>query len=291
MKPEHFLPRRTFGGLPEPYSRLETARVVVVPVPYDSTTEWRGGTREGPHAIIDASQYLELYDLELDQETYKAGIHTLPEVLPYLDSPALMVERVEGVVEALVAQGKLPVLLGGEHTITVGAVRACAKSYPALGVLQIDAHTDLRDSYLGTKYSHACVMRRVVETCPIVQVGVRSLSYEEHLFLQEKGLGYFPPESIPQRQGEVVAFLPPQVYVTIDLDGLDPSVMAAVGSPEPGGLGWRQVVDLLGVVAQEKTVVGFDLVELCPREGPVACAFTAAKLAYRLMGYIVRGQV
>ncbi len=287
MKPGPFFPRN-FAGIGEPHSLLEKARIVVLPVPYDSTVDWHSGQREGPRAIVDASQNLEFYDQELGGETFKVGIHTLMELQPALGSPARMVSRVERAVARILEKGKFPVVLGGEHSITVGVVRALVRRYPDLSVLQLDAHADLRQSYLGTRYSHACTARRLMELCPVVGVGIRSLSSEEQVFVEEKGLRYFPPGNIPIR--EVLASLSARVYITIDLDVLDPAIMSAVGSPEPGGLGWGEALALLKAVAGGKEVVGFDLVELCPRQGPAACAFTAAKLAYKLMGYVVEGK-
>src|SRR4030043_830723 len=191
-----FSPAHNFAGLSPPFSDLETAAAVILPVPYDSTTEWRSGTREGPMAIINASQYLELYDLELDREIYKVGISTLRQVEPLLSSPQDMIDRVYQVVRGLVQKEKFVVLLGGEHSVSLGAVRAFKGAFPGLSVVQLDAHADLRDDYLGTKYSQACVMRRIFELCPISQVGVRSLSWEEKQFLTQNkncpSLHFFP---------------------------------------------------------------------------------------------------
>ncbi len=286
MTAELFYPPHTFAAIPPQDAVRETSQVVLLPVPYDSTTDYKSGTREGPQAIIDASQYLELYDAELDKEIYHVGIHTLPPLKPVMSGPEHMIERVYQAAAPLLAQDKLPVMLGGEHSLTLGVVRALVERHPKLSVLQLDAHADLRDEYLGTKYSHACVMRRVWELCPIVPVGIRSLSLEEHQFIkqQELKLVYaedYAPDSIPQ----LISRLSPQVYVTIDLDVLDPSIMSAVGTPEPGGLSWHQVSSLLHHVARERHIVGFDLVELCPKEGPTSCAFLAAKLAYKMIGY------
>ena len=186
-----FLPHEVFAGLEPPYSNLQQARTVILPVPYDSTSEWRSGSRHGPQAIIDASQYLELYDLELDREIYKVGISTLPQVEPLLSSPQDMINRVYQVVKDLIQREKFVVLLGGEHTLSLGAVRAFKEVFHGLSVLQLDAHADLRDEYLGTKYSQACVMRRIFELCPISQVGVRSLSWEEKQFLTQNKLKPF----------------------------------------------------------------------------------------------------
>jgi agmatinase len=285
-----FLPPQVFAGLESPYSNLQQARTVILPVPYDSTSEWRGGSRHGPQAIIDASQYLELYDLELDREIYKVGISTLPQVEPLLSSPQDMINRVYQVIKGLIQKEKFVVLLGGEHTLSLGAVRAFKEAFPRLSVLQLDAHADLRDEYLGTKYSQACVMRRVLELCPISQVGVRSLSREEKQFLKQKRLKPFYMSDLASKTAsidQIVDSLSEDVYVTIDVDVLDPSIMPAVGTPEPDGMSWRQVLDIAQSVALHKHVVGFDLMEFCPMEGPSSCAYLLAKLAYRLIGYTV----
>lgn len=289
MNQELFSPPRNFAGIPPPYSDWENSRVVVLPVPYDGTTDWRSGTRDGPQGIIDASQYLELYDLELEQEIYKVGIHTLPEVRPDVSSPENMAQRVYTVAKGLLGENKMVLMLGGEHSLTLGMVQAYRERHEALSVLQLDAHADLRDSYLGTRFGHATVMRRVCEFCPVVPVGIRSLCDEEYRFIEESGIKpvYASGTTLNEDSIEqVVTSLSNEVYLTIDLDVLDPSIMSAVGTPEPGGLGWYEVLGLLRVVAQRKRIVGFDLVELCPGEGPPACAFLAAKLAYKLIGYI-----
>jgi len=284
---ELFLPPRSFAGLSPQAAAFAKAKVVVLPVPYDGTTEFKSGAREGPQAIIDASPYLELYDAELDREISEVGIHTLPEVQPHMGSPELMVERVYGIAKSLLDKNKLIAMLGGEHLLTLGMVKACKEKYRKLSVLQLDAHADLRDQYQGTKYSNACVMRRVWELCPVVQVGVRSFSLEERQFMQQQKIEPFYAEAAtsPDFVSRVVSKLTPQVYVSIDLDVFDPSIMPAVGTPEPGGMSWQQVLELLRAVGAEKKIVGFDLTELCPREGPTSCAYLAAKLAYKMMGY------
>ena len=282
-----FLPHEVFAGLEPPYSNLQEAKTVIVPVPYDSTSEWRSGSRRGPQAIIDASQYLELYDLELDREIYKIGISTLPRIEPLLSSPQDMIDRVCKVVEGLIQKEKFVVLLGGEHSLSLGAVRAFKEAFPRLSVLQLDAHADLRDEYLGTKYGQACVMRRIFELCPISQVGVRSLSWEEKQFLSQTKLTPFYMSNLESSAAsidKIVDSLSEDVYVTIDVDVLDPSIMPAVGTPEPDGMSWRQILDIVEPVALHKHVVGFDLTEFCPAEGPSSCAFLLAKLAYKLIG-------
>jgi len=285
-----FLPPRVFAGLVPPYSDLETARVVVLPVPYDSTTEWRSGTRHGPQAIIDASQYLELYDLELDTEVYKVGIHTYPQVEPIVSGPEDMIDRVYHVIKGLIRKRKFVVMLGGEHSLSLGMVRAWEEACPELSVLQLDAHADLRDEYLGSRYSQASVMRRIFELCPIAQVGVRSLSWEEKQFLMQRKLSPFYMlnlESDMSSTEQILSALSEDVYVTMDVDVLDPSIMPAVGTPEPGGMQWQQVLNLLRAIARHKHIVGFDLMEFCPQEGPSSCAFLLAKLVYKFIGYAV----
>lgn len=283
-----FLPPYSFAGLSSPYSDLETARVVILPVPYDGTTEWHSGTSKGPQAIIDASPYLELYDIELDQEIHKVGIHTLPPVQPVLSSPEDMIHSVYQVAKGFIKQNKFMVLLGGEHSLSLGLVRALKEKYQDISVLQLDAHADLRDKYLGTKYNNACVMRRVLEHCPVTQVGIRSLSLEEKQFLNQKNMKPFYRSTITPDltvMPQIIRSLGNNVYISIDLDVFDPSIMSAVGTPEPDGMQWAEALSILKTVARQKHVVGFDLMELCPKEGPSACAFLAAKLAYKLIGY------
>jgi agmatinase len=275
-----------FGGLEEELSALPGARAVVLPVPYDFTTTYQGGTRQGPDAILAASRNMELWDEELGA-TYRAGIHTLPALEPAAEGPGVMVERVERAVGWICDQGKLPAIVGGEHSITAGAVRAIARRVPGLSVLQIDAHADMRDTYLGTPQSHACVMRRVRELVPAASVGIRSLSEEEADHLSAH------PEPIWSVRGfralgrgwePILSALTGDVFVTFDLDGLDPSVLPATGTPEPGGLDWYEAVDLLRAVSERSRIVGFDVVELSPLAGHVASDFLAARLVYRLIG-------
>lgn len=283
-----FSPPPNFAGLSPPYTNFETARAMILPVPYDGTTEWHSGTREGPKAIIDASPYLELYDLELDQEIHKVGIHTLPFVQPILANPEDMIQRVYQVTRELTNQDKLMVMLGGEHSLSLGLIRALKEKYNKLSVLQLDAHTDLRDEYLGSRYNNACVMRRVMEYCPITQVGIRSISLEEKQFLNQQKLQPFYGSSLTPNLSvlpQIIKSLSDDVYISIDLDVLDPSIMAAVGTPEPDGMQWSEILRILRAVTKQKHIIGIDLMELSPKEGPAACAFLAAKLTYKLIGY------
>ena len=267
----------------------DAARVILVPVPYDSTTSYKGGARHGPKAILTASRQLEDYDLELDRDISAVGIYTAPEIVPDASGPEAMVQRVERVVRSLAAPDKLIGLLGGEHSITIGAVRALKGIYPDLSVLYFDAHADLREEYMGTPWGHASVARRLHEMCSMTQVGVRSLTADERHFIAEAGIPvvFWPPpgRDIEALSIDLLGSLSGRVYVTVDLDVLDPAVMAAVGTPEPGGMAWEEVTGLLREVGERRQIVGFDITELSPGEGPEACAYTAAKLTYKLIGY------
>lgn len=277
-----------FLALPPTQSGYDTSRFLVLPVAYEGTVSYRTGAREGPSAIIDASRQMEDYDIELGRETCALGIHTLPEVQPHPAGPEATVRRVHDVAASSHRPGTIMATLGGEHSITVGVIRALKEELPDLSVLMLDAHADFRDSYQGSEYSHATVGRRIAETCPLAIVGVRSLSAEEREAVDESGQPMYtwPPDcSAGELAESVLAHLSETVYISVDLDVLDPSIMAAVGTPEPGGMLWAETLDLLRAVASRRRIVGFDLMELAPPEGPVSCAYTAAKLAYKLMGY------
>ena len=305
-----------FLGIPEEQSRLDEARVVILPVPYDSTTSFKSGARHGPRAIVEASYNLEDYDPELDADVAQLGIHTAPWLEPHMEGPRYMIERVREAVYPLLGQGKLVALLGGEHSVSTGQVKALVENYSDLSVLYLDAHADLRDEYMGTGWGHASVARRISEMCPLVQVGVRSLSLEEMEFIRNGGVNTFfwPPSdgrgSPPGWNGgfqtpgvspfggaphlgagsvvqEIINLLSPNVYITIDLDVFDPTSMSAVGTPEPGGMDWHQVTSLLRAVAEQRHILGFDVTELSPSEGSTACAYTAAKLVYKLLAYAI----
>jgi agmatinase len=267
--------------------------VVVLPVPYDSTTTGRAGARDGPRAIIDSSEDMELFDMALGREPYRLGIHTLPELAAQTGSVDAMIERIEEVVGELLDDGKFVVALGGEHTVAVGSLQAHARRMGELSVLAVDAHGDMRQEYLGTAHNHACTLRRMSEQAAVVQVGLRSASAEELAYVRERGFHFYSPQAFRELGGgaqEVAARLSENVYVTIDLDGFDPSLMAAVGTPEPGGLSWDEVTGLLAAVASERRIVGFDVTELAPAYGPRACAQMAAKLTYRVIGLALRGE-
>jgi agmatinase len=275
-----------FGGLEPEFSSLERARAVILPAPYDFSTTYQGGARWGPAAILAASRNMELWDDELGA-TYRHGIHTLPELEPTALGPEEMSRRVEQAIGWILDSGKLPVMLGGEHSLTAGAVRAAHARHPKLSVLQLDAHADMRDRYLDSPYSHACVMRRVRESVPAASVGIRSLSEEERRHLDEHPAPIWSTRRFRALRGDwkpILDALSDTVYVTFDLDALDPGILPATGTPEPGGLDWYEAVDLLAAVAKRARVVGMDVVELAPLPGHVASDFLAARLTYRMIG-------
>lgn len=287
----------SFGGLSREQLRNKPARFSVLPVPYDLTASYISGMRNGPRAIIEASTHMELYDEELDTEPYEAGIETLAQIESTALGPEEMIRRVKSASREIIGSGKIPVLLGGEHSITLGLVQALLEKYPDLSVLQLDAHADMRDEYQDTPFNHACVARRISEICPIVQVGIRSLSVEEAEFLKgEKKAGkkaktriktYYATDVIKGINWDSVARdLSANICITVDLDVFDPAIMPATGTPEPGGLGWYDALGVLRKVISKKNVVGFDVVELCPLPGNIAPDFLASKLVYKMMGYI-----
>ncbi len=289
-------PIRGFMHLEAEDTEFERARVVVVPVPFDGTTCYRPGTREGPQAIIDASRNLDLYDPELRCSPYEVGIHTLPELNVLAGNATAMVDRIEQVTAHLLDTGKFIVTLGGDHLTSIGVVRAFAKRYPAMSVLQIDAHADLREEYEGSSLSSATVMRRVLDVCPrTAQVGIRSLSAPEAQLVEERRLPMWLASDIFAQtlRGKrkwidlVVSSLADEVYITIDVDAFDPSIVPGTGTPEPGGLSWYDVIDLLTAVTAGKKVVGADVVELSPLVESHVSPVVAAKLVYKLIGLAV----
>jgi agmatinase len=282
---DRFYPPVNFASLDDEFSSFERSRAVILPVPYDSTVTARAGARDGPRAIIEASADMELYDVGLGIEPYRHVIHTLPELAPHTGSPDGMCARIEEVAGELIDAGKFVVTLGGEHTVAAGAVRAHARRRPGLSVLAFDAHSDMRDEYLDSKYNHACTLRRANESARVTQVGLRSASWEDAQFVRDEGLAFYSPQEMRAAGAEaVLSNLSEDVYVTIDLDCFDPAEMAAVGTPEPGGLHWDEVSALLVALSRSRRIVGFDVTELSPSLGPRSCAQLAAKLTYRLIG-------
>jgi agmatinase len=278
-----------FGGLPVKYSSYKNSQIVVLPVPFDKTSTWIKGSSKGPRAIIEASKNMELFDIETGSEVYKKGIHTAKAIAAR--APEDMVDKVYTKVHALLQDMKCTVVLGGEHSVSLGSIRAHAEHFANLSILHLDAHSDMRDSYEGSRYSHACVMTRVKEiTDKIISVGVRSMDLSELKNINKKNV-FYASDIYKSKDWikKVVRKLSRNVYITIDLDVFDPSIMPSTGTPEPGGQGWYDIIDLLDSVAKNRNVVGFDVVELCPSKN-VAPDFLAAKLIYKMLSFKFHGK-
>jgi len=278
-----------FGGeLPEARAFDESA-ALILPVPFDRTTSYVTGTRNGPRELLIASAQVELWDEELGVDVHERGMFTLPELdlsaLATMDEVMAELKRVTG---TMLDDGKFLITIGGEHSITSPMVAAAAERFGGLTVLQIDAHADLRDSYLDEKHSHACAMRRTLDFASIVQVGIRNISAEEAVVVPDLSTTIFYDWNMredPNWIERAVDALSDNVYITIDLDGLDPGTMPAVGTPEPGGLSWRELTKLLRRTFERRRVVAADVVELCPLPGMASPNFIAAKLVYKLLTY------
>ena len=283
-----------FGGTTPTPVDFDRARVVILPVPLDRTTSYVPGTRNGPHEILVASSHLELWDEETGTDVHSIGIFTLPEMDFPFASMDEVVEEIRRVTAEIVNRGKFPLILGGEHSITGPVVAAVAAKHPGVSVLQIDAHADLRESFMGTPHNHACVMRRVLDHAGATQVGIRSLSPEEAAAapsLKTKIFYDWNMRKDPDWIARVVDSLGDTVYITIDVDGFDPAIMPATGTPEPGGLSWYEALALLRRVIESRTVVGCDIVELSPMPGNIAPNFLCAKLIYKILSYRFGGEI
>ena len=287
VKNVHFYFPFNFGALPHELSGYETSKVVILPVPYDATTSYKPGTRDGPHAIIDASRFVEFYDEEAKKNFSEIGICTMDE-MEIVDDPKGTIDRVYEAVKSMLEDGKSVVTLGGEHSLTSGAVRAFKEKYPDLSVLHVDAHADMADLNGESKWDHGCVARRVFEICPVVLAGIRSLDREQAEFIEKEKIPTFMAHDIfnsdDSWMDEAISKLSDTVYLTIDLDALDPSIMPSVGTPVPGGFQWFNLLKFLRKLAKSKKVVGFDVMEHMPIPQMHSPDFTAAKLVYKLIG-------
>ncbi|MEM8886094.1 MAG: agmatinase [Planctomycetota bacterium] len=274
------------GGEPN----VEDPWAVLVPVPYERTTTYRKGTAQGPAALLEASTQVELYDEEVQLEPLHRGVATT-EPLTCDAMPDVLADELESITKPHYAAGRLVGVLGGEHSVSLGSIRACAQEHGPIGILQIDAHPDLRDSYEGTRYGHGCVMRRALDLASVtslVGVGLRAVSGEDHAVI-ESDARVHPIYAYEFRQGgwieRAIAALPEEVYVTFDVDGLDPSIVPGTGTPEPGGLGWWEALALLRAVFTQRRVVGFDVVELLPEPPSCVSDFAAARLVFKMLAY------
>ena len=285
---------RNFLALPEENCGFNQSLGLVLPVPYEATTSYKGGTREGPRAILDASAQVELYDAELDYEpALKWGIHTLPFLAPDLRSPASALEGIASAVAHFASPNKLLGILGGEHALSVGVAAGLHQVFGDFVTVQLDAHADLRDAYEGTPYSHACAARRISETGPVIQLGIRSLDITEAQFLREHGdqVTSFSADAMHQSRAPLETLIQritgKKVFFTLDVDVMDPSIMPSTGTPEPGGLSWHQVLEVVRILASHSEVIAFDCVELSPIPALHAPDFLAAKLVYKIFSLIL----
>lgn len=277
-----------FLGLPESASALGASRFVVLPVPFERTTTYKKGTREGPQALIRASHQVEYFDEEIWGEPWRAGIHTAPPFRLTSDT-ADFVKGLTAEVSAYLKQGKFVITLGGEHAIAEAPVAAYARKFRKLSVLQFDAHADLRATYEGSKYNHACAAYRMMKHAPIVQVGIRNVSETEYQLVNKGKIRTFMMHDtldFPNHYEAILKALSDTVYITFDLDGFDPAMMPGVGTPVPGGLSWSDALGLIRLVAKRKRLVGADINELSPLTDSVVSEFTAARLVYKIIAYV-----
>lgn len=271
------------------YSKYKDAKIVLIPVPYDKTSTYRDGSRRGPEAMLEASTHMEVYDIETKSTVYKLGIHTL-EPLTGFNSPDEMVSGVSKAVLKELNKGKFVTLFGGEHSISIGSIREFHKKYPDLTVIQIDAHPDLRPEFEGSKYNHGCSMYEFAQEKKgnLIQVGIRSMDTEREVL--DVSRMFFARDILQSKNDKwihkILAKSTKNVYITLDLDALDPSIMPSTGTPEPGGMDWYTITKLLKKICEKKNVVGFDIVELSPKKDVVEADFLAAKLYYKILSYI-----
>ena len=274
-----------FGGIEDKFADKATAAVWLQSIPYDGTSTWGKGADKGFEAFLDAAENMELYDIETDSEVFREGIHILPEITEDR-SPEAVFESVYESTKSLLKEDKFFTFFGGEHSISIGIIKAFYEKYANISILQLDAHTDLRPSYLGSPYNHACALHDASKHTNLVQVGIRSMDTVEKPFLKKENCFFAGDMSLSDNWVEKsLNKLNSPVYITIDLDVFDPSIMPATGTPEPGGLDWYTVTRYLRKVFDTKQVVGFDIVELAPMKGNKAPNFLAAKLYYTLLSY------
>ena len=281
---------RNYAGIPDEFTQLEKSKVVFIPVPYDGTSTWGKGADKGPDALLDASENMELYDIETETEVYKQGVF-VSEPVSDLSSPEAMVKEVHRITKEFIKRNKFVTLIGGEHSISIGSIRAFNECFENLTVLHIDAHADLRESYGGTPYNHACAVYEASQQTNLVQVGIRSMDAIE-MTVMDTEKTFFAHEMVDDEywMDKVVELLTDNVFITFDLDALEPSIMPSTGTPEPGGLLWYETLEFLKQVFEEKNVVGFDIVELCPNKNERSSDFLAAKLYYKMLSYKFRDE-
>jgi agmatinase len=276
---------KTYAGIPENYSKIEQSKIVLIPVPYDGTSTWQKGADKGPEAFLNASENMELYDIETDSEVYKVGVF-LADAITENSSPEAMVNAVHQTTKEYINKNKFVTLFGGEHSISIGTIRAFNECFDNLSVLHIDAHADLRKEYEGSSCNHACAVYEANQTTNLVQVGIRSMDISEKRVMNLDKV-FFAHDMVVNEDwmDDVIDQLTSNVFITFDLDALDASLMPSTGTPEPGGLFYYETLEFLKKVFEEKNVVGFDMVELCPNENEKSSDFLAAKLYYKMLSY------
>lgn len=276
---------KTYAGIPEEYAKLEHAKIVLIPVPYDGTSTWQKGADNGPKAFLEASENMELYDIETDSEVYKNGIY-LTESITVNATPEAMADAVHQETKSYIKKNKFVTIFGGEHSISIGTIRAFNEMFSNLTVLHIDAHADLRKSYEGSSCNHACAVYEASQNSNLIQVGIRSMDIKEKSVMDLDKTYFAHDMAIDDSwMDSAIDQMTDNVFITFDLDAFDPSILPSTGTPEPGGLLWYETLDFLKQVFADKKVVGFDIVELCPNDVDKSSDFLAAKLYYKMLSY------
>lgn len=280
----------TFGGIEQKYSDFEKSEVLLQSIPYDGTSTWGKGADKGFDDFIEASENMELYDIETDSEVYKNGIHILPAILEK-QSPEKVYQEVLTSTRSLLKTSKFLTFLGGEHSVSIGIIDAFIEKHDQLTVLQLDAHADLRQSYLGSEFNHACAMHKASKTSNLIQIGIRSMDISEKQYMNYSSC-FFAENMYQSRKWmqQSIDKMTDNVYISLDLDVFDPSIMPATGTPEPGGLDWNTVITYLKMVFEQKNVLGFDIVEYAPIDGLKAPGFLVSKLYYKMLSYKFYGK-
>lgn len=275
--------KKNYAGIPDKYARLDDAKVVLIPVPYDGTSTWQKGADKGPDAFLEASENMELFDIETRTEVYKKGVYLAPPVTEDA-SPEKMVEAVHKTTKNYLKQEKFVTLFGGEHSVSIGSIRAFNETFEDLTVVQLDAHADLRPEYEGSTCNHACAVHEASKKANLIQVGIRSMDVSE-LDHMDQNQVYFAHDLYEDWMDDAIGQMTPNVFITIDLDVFDPSIMPSTGTPEPGGMFWYETLEFIKLMFKKKNVVGFDIVELNPNEKEKSSDFLAAKLYYKMLSY------
>ncbi|MEW4923783.1 agmatinase [Algibacter sp. 2305UL17-15] len=277
--------KTTYAGIPEELAKLEQAKIVLIPVPYDGTSTWQKGSDKGPQAFLEASENMELYDIETDTEVYQQGVFLADAVMENA-SPETMVDAVHKATKKYIKKNKFVTVFGGEHSISIGTIRAFNEMFPSLTVLHIDAHADLRKAYEGSTCNHACAVYEASQNTNLIQVGIRSMDIMEKTVMDMEKTYFAHDMAVDDTwMDSAIDQMTDNVFITFDLDAFDPSILPSTGTPEPGGLLWYETLEFLKQVFEEKNVVGFDIVELCPNKKEKSSDFLAAKLYYKMLSY------